>query len=60
MTGNGSAAMLRAPEIPTHGSDNDRVSGAAGKRYPQYRAMQLDDLPVIAPALRGDAGAFAV
>jgi PPOX class probable F420-dependent enzyme len=41
--------MLRGRvEILTHGSEHDRAQALLRKRYPQYRAMQLDDLPVIA------------
>jgi PPOX class probable F420-dependent enzyme len=41
--------MLRGrAEILTHGSEHDRAQALLRKRYPQYRAMQLDDLPVIA------------
>ena len=41
--------MLRGrAEILTHGSEHDRAQALLRKHYPQYRAMQLDDLPVIA------------
>jgi PPOX class probable F420-dependent enzyme len=41
--------MLRGrAEILTDGSEHDRAQALLRKRYPQYRAMQLDNLPVIA------------
>jgi PPOX class probable F420-dependent enzyme len=41
--------MLRGPaEILTGGPEHDRAQALLRSRYPQYRGMQLDDLPVIA------------
>ena len=41
--------MLRGPtEILTDGAEHDRAQALLRQRYPQYRAMQLADLPVIA------------
>ena len=41
--------MLRGrADILTDGSEHDRAQALLRERYPQYRAMQLDDLPVIA------------
>ena len=41
--------MLRGrADILTDGSEHDRAQALLRARYPQYRAMQLDDLPVIA------------
>ena len=55
--------MLRGrAEILDRGAEHDRAQAALRERYPQYRAMRLDPLPVI--ALRIDRvnawGAFAV
>ena len=41
--------MLRGrADILTDGSEHDRAQALLRERYPQYRTMQLDDLPVIA------------
>jgi PPOX class probable F420-dependent enzyme len=41
--------MLRGQaEILTDGLEHDRAQSLLCRRYPQYRAMQLADLPVIA------------
>jgi PPOX class probable F420-dependent enzyme len=41
--------MLRGPaEILPEGAEHDRAQALLRSRYPQYRGMQLDDLPVIA------------
>jgi PPOX class probable F420-dependent enzyme len=41
--------MLRGPaEILADGSEHDRAQALLRQRYPQYRAMELDGLPVIA------------
>jgi PPOX class probable F420-dependent enzyme len=41
--------MLRGPaEIVMEGVEHDRAQALLRLRYPQYRAMQLADLPVIA------------
>jgi PPOX class probable F420-dependent enzyme len=41
--------MLRGPaEILTAGVEHDLAQTLLRSRYPQYRAMELDDLPVIA------------
>ena len=41
--------MLRGrAEILHDGDEHDRAQAALRERYPQYRAMQLDPLPVIA------------
>ena len=41
--------MLRGPaEILTDGAEHDRAQALLRSRYPQYRRMALDDLPVIA------------
>jgi PPOX class probable F420-dependent enzyme len=41
--------MLRGrAEILAHGPEHDRAQAALRERYPQYRAMQLAELPVIA------------
>jgi PPOX class probable F420-dependent enzyme len=41
--------MLRGPaEILTAGAEHDRAQELLRSRYPQYRGMQLGDLPVIA------------
>ena len=41
--------MLRGPaEILTRGAEHDRAQELLRLRYPQYRAMKLDELPVIA------------
>jgi PPOX class probable F420-dependent enzyme len=41
--------MLRGQaEILTDGPEHDRAQSLLCQRYPQYRAMQLSDLPVIA------------
>ena len=41
--------MLRGPtEILADGAEHDRAQSLLRSRYPQYRGMALDDLPVIA------------
>jgi PPOX class probable F420-dependent enzyme len=41
--------MLRGPtEILSAGAEHDRAQTLLRERYPQYRAMQLAELPVIA------------
>ena len=41
--------MLRGPaEILADGAEHDRAQALLRSRYPQYREMALDDLPVIA------------
>lgn len=41
--------MLRGPaEIITAGAEHDQAQALLSARYPQYRAMSLADLPVIA------------
>jgi len=41
--------MLRGPaEILYSGAEHDRAQALLRERYPQYRTMALDDLPVIA------------
>lgn len=41
--------MLRGPaEILAHGPEHDRAQALLRERYPQYRVMQLSELPVIA------------
>jgi PPOX class probable F420-dependent enzyme len=41
--------MLRGPaEILADGAEHDRAQALLRQRYPQYRTMALDDLPVIA------------
>ncbi|MGC2203102.1 MAG: TIGR03668 family PPOX class F420-dependent oxidoreductase [Stellaceae bacterium] len=41
--------MLRGPaEILAEGDEHDRAQALLRARYPQYRGMELDDLPVIA------------
>jgi PPOX class probable F420-dependent enzyme len=41
--------MLRGPtEILSDGAEHDRAQTLLRERYPQYRAMQLKELPVIA------------
>jgi len=41
--------MLRGPaEILADGAEHDRAQALLRSRYPQYRAMALADLPVIA------------
>ena len=41
--------MLRGPtEILSDGAEHDRAQTMLRERYPQYRAMQLTELPVIA------------
>ena len=41
--------MLRGPaEILADGAEHDRAQALLRSRYPQYRAMELDNLPVIA------------
>jgi PPOX class probable F420-dependent enzyme len=41
--------MLRGrADILTDGAEHDRAQALLRERYPQYRTMQLDDLPVIA------------
>jgi PPOX class probable F420-dependent enzyme len=41
--------MLRGPtEILSDGAEHDRAQALLRERYPQYRAMQLKELPVIA------------
>jgi PPOX class probable F420-dependent enzyme len=41
--------MLRGPaEILAGGAEHDRAQALLRSRYPQYRRMALDDLPVIA------------
>jgi PPOX class probable F420-dependent enzyme len=41
--------MLRGhADILTEGAEHDRAQALLRERYPQYRTMQLDDLPVIA------------
>ena len=41
--------MLRGPaEILADGAEHDRAQALLRSRYPQYRRMALDDLPVIA------------
>jgi PPOX class probable F420-dependent enzyme len=41
--------MLRGPtEILSDGAEHDRAQTLLRERYPQYRAMQLAELPVIA------------
>jgi PPOX class probable F420-dependent enzyme len=41
--------MLRGrAEILSDGAEHERAQGLLRERYPQYRAMQLVDLPVIA------------
>jgi PPOX class probable F420-dependent enzyme len=41
--------MLRGPaEILAHGAEHDRAQALLRSRYPQYRGMALDGLPVIA------------
>jgi len=41
--------MLRGPtEILSNGAEHDRAQTLLRERYPQYRAMQLKELPVIA------------
>jgi PPOX class probable F420-dependent enzyme len=41
--------MLRGrAEILYHGVEHDQAQALLTARYPQYRAMRLDDLPVIA------------
>ena len=41
--------MLRGPaEILAEGVEHDRAQALLRSRYPQYREMELDDLPVIA------------
>ena len=41
--------MLRGPaEIIYHGAEHDRAQALLRERYPQYRAMNLAELPVIA------------
>jgi PPOX class probable F420-dependent enzyme len=41
--------MLRGPaEILERGAEHDRAQSLLTARYPQYRAMDLKDLPVIA------------
>jgi PPOX class probable F420-dependent enzyme len=41
--------MLRGPaEILADGTEHDRAQSLLRSRYPQYRGMALDDLPVIA------------
>jgi PPOX class probable F420-dependent enzyme len=41
--------MLRGPaEILDHGAEHDTAQELLRARYPQYRAMQLAELPVIA------------
>ena len=41
--------MLRgAAEILADGAEHDRAQALLRSRYPQYRRMELDDLPVIA------------
>jgi PPOX class probable F420-dependent enzyme len=40
--------MLRGPaEILEGGAEHDRAQALLRERYPQYRAMAVDDLPVI-------------
>jgi PPOX class probable F420-dependent enzyme len=41
--------MLRGPaKILSEGAEHDRAQALLRSRYPQYREMQLDELPVIA------------
>ena len=41
--------MLRGPaEILADGAEHDRAQALLRSRYPQYRRMELEDLPVIA------------
>jgi PPOX class probable F420-dependent enzyme len=41
--------MLHGPaDILAEGAEHDRAQALLRLRYPQYRAMELDDLPVIA------------
>jgi PPOX class probable F420-dependent enzyme len=41
--------MLRGPaEILAEGAEHDQAQALLGSRYPQYRGMELDELPVIA------------
>ena len=41
--------MLRGPaEILADGAEHDRAQALLRSRYPQYRAMELEGLPVIA------------
>ena len=41
--------ILRGPtEILAQGAEHDRAQSLLRARYPQYRGMQLDNLPVIA------------
>jgi hypothetical protein len=41
--------MLRGPaEILHDGAEHDRAQALLRERYPQYRAMNLAELPVIA------------
>jgi PPOX class probable F420-dependent enzyme len=41
--------MLRGPaEILAEGAEHDRAQALLRSRYPQYRGMELDGLPVIA------------
>jgi PPOX class probable F420-dependent enzyme len=41
--------MLRGPaDILSEGPEHDRAQALLRSRYPQYRDMRLDDLPVIA------------
>ncbi len=45
--------MLRGPaDILRDGTEHDRAQALLREKYPQYRAMALDDLPVIAMRIR--------
>jgi PPOX class probable F420-dependent enzyme len=45
--------MLRGQaEVLRHGQEHDHAQALLRQRYPQYRAMQLTDLPVIALRIR--------
>jgi hypothetical protein len=49
--------MLRGPaEILEAGAEHDRAQDLLRARYPQYRAMRLADLPVVALRIRRAAG----
>ena len=49
--------MLRGPaEILTDGIEHDRAQAELRARYPQYRAMDLETLPVIALRIRHALG----
>jgi PPOX class probable F420-dependent enzyme len=49
--------MLRgAAEILDSGPEHDRAQDLLRGRYPQYRAMALDDLPVLALRVRSATG----